>query len=219
MGDNTHDDAAVANLRQEYAAGGLDESDLAADPIAMFRGWFDTVRAANLHEPNAMVLSTASADGRPSARMVLLKGFGDDGFRFFTNTRSRKGGELAANPACSLLFPWHLLERQVRIEGTAEPLPRAAVAAYFASRPRGSRVGAWASKQSRPVAGRAELDAAYASYDQRYPGEDVPLPEEWGGYLVRPEVVEFWQGRTSRLHDRLVYRRAGSAWSTERLAP
>jgi pyridoxamine 5'-phosphate oxidase len=219
MGDNTHDDAAIASLRQEYAAGGLDESDLEADPIAMFRSWFDTVRSANLHEPNAMVLATASADGRPSARMVLLKGFGDDGFRFFTNTRSRKGAELAANPACSLLFPWHLLERQVRVEGAAEPLPRADVAAYFASRPRGSRIGAWASQQSRPVAGRAELDAAYTSYDERYPGEDVPLPEEWGGYLVRPEAVEFWQGRTSRLHDRLVYRRAGSTWSTHRLAP
>lgn len=219
MGDNTHDDAAIAGLRREYAGGGLDESDLEADPVTMFARWFDAVREANLHEPNAMVLATVSADGQPSARMVLLKGFDADGFRFFTNTGSRKGLELAANPACSLLFPWHLLERQVRVDGAAEPLAQEEVEAYFSSRPRGSRVGAWASQQSRPVAGRAELDAAYASYDERYPGEQVPLPEEWGGYLVRPSVVEFWQGRTSRLHDRLVYRRTPSGWATQRLAP
>ncbi|MBB6627252.1 pyridoxamine 5'-phosphate oxidase [Nocardioides sp. KIGAM211] len=219
MGDNTHDDAAIADLRHEYAAGGLDEGDLAPDPVTMFRRWFEDVRAANLHEPNAMVISTVSAEGRPSSRMVLLKGVAEDGFRFFTNTRSRKGAELAANPACSLLFPWHLLERQVRVDGVAEPLPDADVRAYFDSRPRGSRIGAWASHQSHPVADRGALDAAYAEADARFPGEDVPVPEEWGGYLVRPETVEFWQGRTSRLHDRLVYRRAAGSWETERLAP
>lgn len=219
MGDNTHDDAAIADLRREYATGGLDESDLEADPVTMFARWFDAAREANLHEPNAMVLATVSSNGQPSARMVLLKGFDDEGFRFFTNTGSRKGLELAGNQACSLLFPWHLLERQVRVDGTAEPLAREEVEAYFSSRPRGSRVGAWASRQSRPVAGRTELDAAYTSYDERYPGEEVPLPEEWGGYLVRPAVVEFWQGRTSRLHDRLVYRRTPSGWATQRLAP
>ncbi|WP_193614332.1 pyridoxamine 5'-phosphate oxidase [Nocardioides lijunqiniae] len=218
MGDNTHDDGDIAALRQEYAAGGLAEDDLAADPVAMFGGWFADVRAANLHEPNAMVVSTVSAEGRPSSRMVLLKGVADDGFRFFTNTASRKGSDLAANPACSLLFPWHLLERQVRVDGTASLLPRADVEAYFASRPRGSQLGAWASHQSSPVAGREELDAAYADAERRFPDE-VPVPPEWGGYLVRPELVEFWQGRRGRLHDRLVYRREGSAWVAERLAP
>lgn len=222
MGDNTHDDADLAALRRDYAAGGLIESDLAADPIAMFERWFADVRAVNLHEPNAMVVSTVSAEGRPSSRMVLLKGFGDDGFRFFTNTHSRKGSELADNPACSLLFPWHLLERQVRIDGTATPLSGEDVAAYFAVRPRGSQVGAWASHQSQVVAGRDELAASYDEADARFPDE-VPVPEEWGGYLVRPELVEFWQGRPGRMHDRLVYRRstdgAADGWITERLAP
>lgn len=220
MGDNTHDDAGIAALRTEYAAGGLAESDLAADPVAMFGGWFDDVRDANLHEPNAMVVATVSESGRPSSRMVLLKGFGDDGFRFFTNTESRKGRELATNPACSLLFPWHLLERQVRIDGAAEPLPRTDVEDYFAVRPRSSRLGAWASHQSQPVAGRDVLDAAYADVEARYErDEEVPVPEAWGGYLVRPEVVEFWQGRPGRMHDRLVYRRTPDGWATERLAP
>ncbi|MGZ4445677.1 MAG: pyridoxamine 5'-phosphate oxidase [Nocardioides sp.] len=227
MGDNTHDDAAIAALRKEYAAGGLVESDLLPDPVAMFGRWFDDVRAANLHEPNAMVVSTVSAAGRPSSRMVLLKGFSEAGFVFFTNTASRKGEELAANPACALLFPWHLLERQVRVDGTATPLPRADVEAYFASRPRGSRLGAWASHQSRVVAGRDELDAAYEEVAARFPDDaEVPVPDEWGGYLVTPEAVEFWQGRPGRMHDRLVYRRtpgpagaSAAGWTTERLAP
>jgi pyridoxamine 5'-phosphate oxidase len=220
MGDNSHGDADIADLRQEYAAGGLSEADLAPDPVAMFGRWFADARRANLHEPNALVVSTVGADCRPSSRMVLLKGYDGAGFRFFTNTGSRKGVELAANPACALLFPWHLLERQVRVEGTASPLPRAQVEAYFASRPRGSQLGAWASQQSRVVSGRAELDAAYDEVERRFPDDEpVPLPDEWGGYLVRPEVVEFWQGRRGRLHDRLAYRRTESGWVTERLAP
>ena len=185
----------------------------------MFGRWFDDAVAAGLHEPNAMVVATADAEGRPSARMVLLKGVDERGFVFYTNSLSRKGAELAVNDACSLLFPWHPLERQVRIDGTARLLDRAAVAAYFARRPRGSQIGAHASHQSRPVADRAELQTAYDELTARFEGGDVPVPEEWGGYLVVPEAVEFWQGRPGRMHDRLVYRRAGDGWTTARLAP
>jgi pyridoxamine 5'-phosphate oxidase len=209
----------IAALRHEYAAAGLAEADLAADPISMFRRWFDEARDGGLVEPNAMVVATASADGRPSVRTVLLKGVGPDGFRFFTNQASRKGRDLAANRACSLLFPWHALERQVRVEGQATPLSREDVAEYFATRPRGSQLGAWASHQSEVVEGRDALRTAYDDAESRFEGEDVPVPDEWGGYLVRPEAVEFWQGRPSRLHDRLVYERAGDGWATHRLAP
>lgn len=209
----------LAALRQEYAAGGLVEDDLADDPITMFRRWLAEALAAGVHEPNAMVVSTVSTDGWPSSRLILLKGVEEGGFVFFTNTRSRKGADLAANPRCALLFPWHALERQVRVDGLAEPLPAADVAAYFAVRPRGSQLGAWASHQSRPVAGREELAAAYDEVSARFAGVEVPVPEEWGGYRVRPEVVEFWQGRPGRMHDRLVYRREGGGWRTGRLAP
>ncbi|WP_148615737.1 pyridoxamine 5'-phosphate oxidase [Nocardioides rubriscoriae] len=212
--------AALEAARKDYTAGGLTESDLAADPVSMFARWYDDARAAGLHEPNAMVVATVGADGQPAARTVLLKGVGDDGFRFFTNLSSRKGVELAAQPRCSLLFPWHPLERQVRVDGVAEPLSRADVEAYFAQRPRGSRLGAWASHQSSVVADRAALAASYDEAQARFEGTDeVPPPDEWGGYLVRPEVVEFWQGRPSRLHDRLVYRRTDHGWDVVRLAP
>ena len=209
----------LAAAREEYTRGGLAEPDLLPDPVAMFARWYDEAREAGIHEPNAMVVASATTDGVPSARFVLLKGFSDDGFVFFTNTGSRKGAELAANPACALLFPWHPLERQVRVDGTASLLPREAVDAYFDVRPRGSQLGAWASHQSRVVDGREELDRAYAAAEARYADGDVPTPDEWGGYLVRPEAVEFWQGRPGRMHDRLVYRRSGDGWRTERLAP
>jgi pyridoxamine 5'-phosphate oxidase len=209
----------LAALREEYARGGLVEADLAEDPVTMFRQWLAEAAASGLHEPNAMVVATVSADGRPSARLVLLKGLDHRGFAFFTNVGSRKGEELAANPRCSLLFPWHPLERQVRVDGTAERLQRAEVAAYFATRPRGSQLGAWASHQSREVSGRQELLDALAGAETRFP-EEVPVPEEWGGYVVRPESVEFWQGRPGRMHDRLVYRADGAGgWDVVRLAP
>ena len=207
----------LAALREEYGRAGLDEADLAPDPIAMFEGWMRDALDAGLHDPNAMVVSTVSADGAPSARMVLLKGLRPDGFVFYTNTHSRKGDELAGNPRCALLFPWNVLERQVRVDGVAERLPQADVEAYFAVRPRGSQLGAWASPQSRVVT-REDLATSYAAADARFP-EDVPVPDEWGGYVVRPDAVEFWQGRPGRMHDRLRYRRTTDGWVTERLAP
>ena len=215
---------AVVAAREEYTRGGLVESDLLPDPIAMFRRWYDEAHAAGLHEPNAMVVATVSAappDGQsaPAARLVLLKGVTDEGFAFYTNTGSRKGTELAGNPRIALLFPWHPLERQVRVDGTATLLSRAEVDAYFAVRPRGSQLGAWASHQSSVVSGREELLAAYDDAERRYADGEVPTPTEWGGYLVHPESVEFWQGRPGRMHDRLVYRRTTDGWRTERLAP
>lgn len=210
----------LAHLREEYARGGLEESHLAADPFTMFGRWMEEAVAAGLHEPNAMVVATADASGVPSARMVLLKGYDARGWVFYTNTASRKGEELAANPRCALLFPWHPLERQVRVDGTATRVSDDEVAAYFARRPRGSQLGAHASRQSRPVAGREELAASYDEVAARWDGDaPVPVPEEWGGYRVAPEAVEFWQGRPGRMHDRLVYRRSGDAWGTVRLAP
>jgi pyridoxamine 5'-phosphate oxidase len=215
---------AIVAAREEYTRGGLVESDLLPDPIAMFRRWYAEAQAAGLHEPNAMVVATVSAappDGQsaPAARLVLLKGVSEEGFVFYTNTGSRKGAELAGNPRITLLFPWHPLERQVRVDGTASLLPRAEVDAYFAVRPRGSQLGAWASHQSSVVSGREELLAAYDEAERRYAEGEVPTPTEWGGYLVRPEAVEFWQGRPGRMHDRLVYRRVADGWRSERLAP
>jgi pyridoxamine 5'-phosphate oxidase len=212
----------LAALRREYGVTGLTESMADPDPLVMFRRWFADAEAAHLHEPNAMVVATVSPDGQPAARMVLLKGltYGvDGGFAFYTNTTSRKGVDLAHEPRCSLLFPWHPLERQIRVEGAASRLSDAEVAAYFSARPRGSQLGAHASPQSQVVGGRDELDARFAEVEARYAGGDVPVPEAWGGYRVRPETVEFWQGRPGRMHDRLRYRRTESGWVIERLAP
>lgn len=215
------DPATLAALRREYGDQGLDAPDLAPDPIAMFRRWLADAVDAGLHEPNAMVVSTVSPQGRPSSRLVLLKGVDENGFVFYTNYDSRKGDDLRANPAASLLFPWHDLQRQVRIDGTAARVPREQSEAYFSSRPRESQLGAWASPQSSEVSTRAELDERYAAVEERFGDADpVPLPPHWGGYCVRPGLVEFWQGRKGRMHDRLVYRGEGAqGWSTVRLAP
>ena len=209
----------LSELRREYAAGGLDESDLEAEPIAMFRRWMHDAVRAGVYEPNAVVVATADAEGAPSSRIVLLKGLDARGFVFFTNYGSRKAGELAVNPRCALLFPWHQLERQVRVEGAATRLDDAENDAYFATRPRASQIGAWASSQSEVVPDRLALDERYRETAARFDGEDVPRPDEWGGYLVTPQRVEFWQGRIGRMHDRLSYRREGEDWVVERLAP
>jgi pyridoxamine 5'-phosphate oxidase len=213
------DGADLAAMRREYEQVGLHEQDASPDPLVQFARWLADAVAAGLAEPNAMVLSTTGQDG-PHARTVLLKGYGDAGFRFFTNLDSAKAHELAARPRASLLFPWHPLARQVRVEGAVSQLSRDEVAAYAASRPRESQLGAWASRQSRVVASRAELEDRYDELAARWPeGTEVPVPPFWGGYRVRPETVEFWAGRRGRLHDRLRYRRDGDSWRRERLAP
>jgi pyridoxamine 5'-phosphate oxidase len=211
--------AAIAAMRRDYMQRGLAETDLDPDPIRQFGAWFhEALEAKIIAEPNAMVLSTVSPEGQPRGRYVLLKGFDAEGFVFFTNTRSAKGRDLEAEPRAALTFGWIEQERQVCIEGRVFHLPRAAVEAYFQTRPRGSRLGAWASEQSRVVPDRAVLTARLAEAEARFPG-DVPPPPEWGGYRLAPERIEFWQGRTNRLHDRLRYRKDGAAWIIERLAP
>ncbi|NEA38540.1 pyridoxamine 5'-phosphate oxidase [Streptomyces sp. SID11385] len=215
-----------AAMREQYRAEGIDAEGLAAGPMEQFGRWFAEAVAAGIYEPNAMVVSTADARGRPSSRTVLLKQYAARGFVFYTNHTSRKGREIAENPHVALLFPWHPMARQVLVTGTAAHLDRAETAAYFHSRPHGSQLGAWASDQSRTVASREVLDEQYARLAARYPeGSEVPVPPHWGGYLVTPETVEFWQGRENRLHDRLRYRRAGGEpgtepeWMLERLSP
>jgi pyridoxamine 5'-phosphate oxidase len=209
----------LARLRKEYTSAGLTESAADPDPIAQFRRWFDAALAADLHEPNAMTLATATPEGRPSARIVLLKGFDERGFVFYTSYEGRKGRELETNPTCALVFYWGELERQVRVEGRVSRIPEEESDEYFGSRPRGSQLGAWASEQSRPVEGRDALEERLRNLEAEYEGRELPRPPFWGGYRVEPEVMEFWQGRENRLHDRLVYRRSGGSWMRERLQP
>jgi pyridoxamine 5'-phosphate oxidase len=209
----------ASRLRKEYTRAGLVEGDVDPNPVVQFHQWFEKVIDADLHEPNAMILATASRDGRPSARVVLLKGYDERGFVFYTNYEGRKARDLEANPLCALLFYWGELERQVRIEGRASRLSGEESDAYFTSRPRGSRLGAWASEQSQPVESRSILEERVRALEAEYEGREIPRPPFWGGYRVEPEVIEFWQGRENRLHDRLVYRRTEGGWKIERLQP
>ncbi|WP_182111643.1 MULTISPECIES: pyridoxamine 5'-phosphate oxidase [unclassified Actinotalea] len=212
--------ARLAALRRSYERSRLDEADVAPDPVTQFLRWFDDAVTAGLAEPNAMVLATAAPDGTPSSRTVLLKGVDERGFVLFTHRGSRKGREMLDNPRASLTFPWFEMDRQVVVRGDVHEVDRAETAAYFTSRPHESQVAAWASAQSTVLADRAELDGRFAELALRWPpGTEVPVPPHWGGFRVVPVTVELWQGRASRLHDRLRYRREAGAWVVERLAP
>jgi pyridoxamine 5'-phosphate oxidase len=208
----------LAALRTEYRKARLDTGDLPADPIAAFRQWFGDAERAKVPEPSAMTLATVAPDGTPSARTVLLKGLGSDGFTFYTDFRSRKGIDLDAHPRACLLFFWQELERQVRVTGDVTQVSEAEAVKYFTSRPVGSRLGAWASHQSSVIPDRAALEARVAELAKKF-GDDPPLPPHWGGFRVMPEEVEFWQGRENRLHDRLRYRQDETGWVIERLSP
>jgi pyridoxamine 5'-phosphate oxidase len=210
----------LEKLRKEYTRAGLRVADTHPDPIEQFRRWFEEALAANLYEPNAMTLATSTSDGRPSARVVLLKGFDERGFVFYTNYEGRKARELEENPYCALVFYWGELERQVRVEGRAGRVSKGESDAYYGGRPRGSRLGAWASEQSRPASDREALEERLRGLEAEYEGREVPRPTFWGGYRVVPEEIEFWQGRENRLHDRLLYRRQDrGGWRIERLQP
>lgn len=211
---------SLAELRKDYALAGLTEKDLARDPFRQFEKWFQEAEAAKVVEPNAMVLSTADRDGKAASRVMLLKGIDGRGFVFYTNYESRKGRQLEANPYASILFPWLPLERQVIAEGPLTKVSREESEAYFHSRPIPSQLGAWASQQSAIVSSRAVFEDAFKALEKKYAGQEVPLPPHWGGYRLNPETVEFWQGRRSRLHDRLRYRRVkDGSWVVERLSP
>lgn len=209
----------INTLRHDFAKQTLDKKDVNTNPVLQFEKWFKEAVEAKVNEPNAMTVATATADGKPSARIVLLRNFDETGFVFYTNYTSRKGGEILKNPYATLLFFWPELERQVRIEGKLKKQSAEESDKYFNSRPRESKLGAWTSEQSRVVASRKALDEEYEKVSQKYPGENVPRPIYWGGYILEPTAIEFWQGRPSRLHDRLFYTKEKESWKIERLAP
>jgi pyridoxamine 5'-phosphate oxidase len=211
--------ADLAAMRREYADAGLEERDLPPEPVALWREWLEAAASAAIAEVNAMVVSTVDAAGAPSSRMVLCKHADAEGFVFFTNYASDKARDIEGNPHVSLLFPWHPLGRQVRVDGVASRVDPAESAAYFATRPRGAQLGAWASRQSSVIGSRAELDDHVAETESRFGSGEIPLPPHWGGFRVRPSRVEFWQGRGNRLHDRLRYVREQDGWRVERLSP
>lgn len=210
---------SLADLRAEYSQKGLKAEDLDPDPLRQFAKWFEEALKAGIREPNAMALSTVSAAGQPSVRIVLLKGVDDTGFTFFTNYRSRKALELAANPNAAVSFPWIELERQVSVLGAVAKVGREESEAYFRSRPRGSQLGAWASEQSEVIADRSVLERRMAGLEAKYKSSSIPTPEHWGGYRLVPVELEFWQGRPNRLHDRFRYTRRGNDWKIDRLSP
>jgi pyridoxamine 5'-phosphate oxidase len=212
---------AIADIRREYSLGGLRRADLSAYPVAQFQKWFEQAAAALPQtDVNAATLATADKNGKPSARIILLKGLDERGFIFFTNYQSRKGRELAENPNASLVFYWQQFERQVCIAGSIQKTSRGESEAYFKIRPRGSRLAAWASNQTDAIKDRAALEAKWNEMAAKFPGEEIPLPPNWGGYVLKPERMEFWQGRPSRLHDRFQYtRQKNNSWRLERLAP
>ncbi|MEM6844496.1 MAG: pyridoxamine 5'-phosphate oxidase [Bacteroidota bacterium] len=210
---------SIADMRQEYTQQALDITDVAADPIQQFTQWFEEAERAQLPEPNAMHLATATANGRPSGRIVLLKGLWQGRFLFYTNYQSQKGQQIAENPRAALTFFWAELERQVRIEGSIAKVDESVSAEYFHSRPRGSQIGAWVSPQSQAIENREVLNKREVQFSEQFAEQEVPKPPHWGGYAVTPHSVEFWQGRPSRLHDRIFYQLSGDQWQIRRLAP
>jgi pyridoxamine 5'-phosphate oxidase len=221
MVDAKSNNERVEALRREYKRDGISEETVQQNPLDQFTIWFEDALNTDMTDANAMTLATSTSDGKPSSRIVLLKGFDEEGFRFYTNYDSRKGKELSENPHAALCFYWPALERQVRIEGTVSKLSREQSASYFRSRPRDSQIGAWASQQSSRLKNRRELEANFEELKQRFKDQDVPLPDFWGGYTLLPEAIEFWQGRTGRLHDRILYTRSAKdqEWEIQRLNP